>query len=285
MTRFSTIVIALGLPLLSACGDKEDTASDPPAYEGDAAGECTDGADNDQDGLFDCDDEGCAGSPDCQEGDTDTDADSDSDSDSDSDADADADADSDTDTDCVPCKGNYILYNGHDLAEVARCESVSGNLVAYDLGWVTNLELPCLSSVAGDLTLSANEILDTLTGFSSLQSVGGLMFSDNAAIRSFDGLSNLTSISGYLDIMTNDSLVSLDGLSGLTSVNYLYIYDNDALESIEGLSSLARVGSDGVVIAYNDMLCQSDAEALIAAVDVAGSVSIYSNGDARTDCP
>jgi hypothetical protein len=34
-------------------------------YEGDDPGECTDGADNNRDGLFDCDDEGCLGSPDC----------------------------------------------------------------------------------------------------------------------------------------------------------------------------------------------------------------------------
>ena len=34
--------------------------------EGDDPGECDDGADNDQDGLFDCDDPDCEGSPDCQ---------------------------------------------------------------------------------------------------------------------------------------------------------------------------------------------------------------------------
>jgi len=33
--------------------------------EGDAIGECTDAADNDRDGLFDCDDPDCFGSPDC----------------------------------------------------------------------------------------------------------------------------------------------------------------------------------------------------------------------------
>lgn len=42
----------------------------PPAggrdYEGDDAGECTDRADNDHDGKFDCDDEGCANGPDCK---------------------------------------------------------------------------------------------------------------------------------------------------------------------------------------------------------------------------
>ena len=37
--------------------------------EGDGVGECTDGADNDADGLFDCDDLDCYGSPDCGDGD------------------------------------------------------------------------------------------------------------------------------------------------------------------------------------------------------------------------
>ena len=35
-------------------------------YEGDGPGECTDKADNDRDGKFDCDDEGCANGPDCK---------------------------------------------------------------------------------------------------------------------------------------------------------------------------------------------------------------------------
>jgi cytoskeletal protein CcmA (bactofilin family) len=65
--------------LLSGCIGGDNTATDddtdiddtpidtsnPDLYEGDDAGECTDGADNDQDGLFDCNDPNCAGSPDC----------------------------------------------------------------------------------------------------------------------------------------------------------------------------------------------------------------------------
>jgi len=50
------------LLLLAACGGKEEDAAD----EGTAAGDCRDGADNDADGLFDCDDDGCAASPDCE---------------------------------------------------------------------------------------------------------------------------------------------------------------------------------------------------------------------------
>jgi subtilase family serine protease len=42
-----------------AGGDSDD------AFEGDDPGECSDDADNDRDGLYDCDDPDCAGSPDC----------------------------------------------------------------------------------------------------------------------------------------------------------------------------------------------------------------------------
>lgn len=87
--------------LLVSCSDGDGGPAE--AYEGDAAGECEDGADDDRDGFFDCDDNGCMGSSVCAgaESDADTDADSDSDSDSDSDTDTDSDSDSDTDTDTL----------------------------------------------------------------------------------------------------------------------------------------------------------------------------------------
>lgn len=54
----------LGLVLLSACDEQGDSQE----YEGDEPGECSDAADNDGDGLVDCYDEGCMGSPLCQQG-------------------------------------------------------------------------------------------------------------------------------------------------------------------------------------------------------------------------
>lgn len=47
--------------ILFACS--EDSKED--RIEGTEPGDCTDGADNDADGIFDCDDDGCASSPDC----------------------------------------------------------------------------------------------------------------------------------------------------------------------------------------------------------------------------
>ncbi len=67
--------------------------------EGTEGGDCRDGADNDRDGFFDCDDDGCWGSPDCGESDADTDADVDSDTDADTGLHADSDGDGVSDED------------------------------------------------------------------------------------------------------------------------------------------------------------------------------------------
>lgn len=51
--------------LFFACAVGDPTESD--RIEGTEPGDCTDAADNDADGTFDCNDEGCSGSPDCVE--------------------------------------------------------------------------------------------------------------------------------------------------------------------------------------------------------------------------
>lgn len=61
--------------------------------EGATEAECSDAVDNDDDGLLDCDDPGCAEGWEICGGDTDADADGDADGDTDSDTDTDADAD------------------------------------------------------------------------------------------------------------------------------------------------------------------------------------------------
>jgi hypothetical protein len=59
-------VLLPGSPLLLAlAGCLPELPEEKSAVEGEAAGDCTDRADNDRDGAFDCDDDGCAASPDC----------------------------------------------------------------------------------------------------------------------------------------------------------------------------------------------------------------------------
>jgi hypothetical protein len=57
------IFFALCLALTACNGGDKD--ADDLTPEGQTPGDCNDGADNDGDGLFDCDDDGCFGAPDC----------------------------------------------------------------------------------------------------------------------------------------------------------------------------------------------------------------------------
>jgi len=80
-----TIIILLLLSTLAGCtgsddsNDSEDEQENESEnentieYEGDDIGECSDLADNDRDGLFDCDDPDCSGSPLCKDNSTDVD--------------------------------------------------------------------------------------------------------------------------------------------------------------------------------------------------------------------
>jgi formylglycine-generating enzyme required for sulfatase activity len=85
-----TWILAEALALVALGVSCDDGGED---REGDDPGECDDGADNDSDGLFDCDDDDCAGAPVCGGGDGDADSDADTDGDADSDADGDVPGD------------------------------------------------------------------------------------------------------------------------------------------------------------------------------------------------
>ena len=57
VSRYPALAAALAILLFGACEGE--------SFEGTAAGECADGADNDMNGLFDCDDTNCLEAPEC----------------------------------------------------------------------------------------------------------------------------------------------------------------------------------------------------------------------------
>lgn len=81
MSHIKVFSILPVVMVLACSSDKTDTSDADDSVtdsrtetEGTFAGECADGADNDSDGLYDCDDPDCAGAPDCQDaGETDCD--------------------------------------------------------------------------------------------------------------------------------------------------------------------------------------------------------------------
>jgi len=68
MNKAYLLIICLLVSSFTGCTEdvKDDSPVEEILYEGDEAGECSDEADNDKDGLFDCDDDQCAGSPACK---------------------------------------------------------------------------------------------------------------------------------------------------------------------------------------------------------------------------
>ncbi|MFT4623288.1 MAG: hypothetical protein ACI8PZ_001944 [Myxococcota bacterium] len=67
---FTVALVILGLTGCTdpAATDANGEGAAAEEFEGDAAGECSDGADNDKDGWFDCNDQDCFNSPDCLNG-------------------------------------------------------------------------------------------------------------------------------------------------------------------------------------------------------------------------
>ncbi len=94
------LMVMLAAACMLGCPPAEDDDDVADDVEGDQAGECSDEADNDQDGLFDCDDPDCAGSPAC-DGDDDTADDDDDVTDDDDDVTDDDDDVTDDDDDDV----------------------------------------------------------------------------------------------------------------------------------------------------------------------------------------
>ena len=66
MKQSYSMFLACMLLMTGCLGGGDDSDTEIVLYEGDEPGECSDGADNDKDGLFDCDDDQCAGSPVCK---------------------------------------------------------------------------------------------------------------------------------------------------------------------------------------------------------------------------
>ncbi len=114
-------LLALLLPvlalLLTACPTRSSDEPDEE-FEGDEPGECSDGADNDRDGFYDCDDQDCWSSPDCTGDDDDSTGDDDDVQPDDDDAQPDDDDVQPDDDDVQPddddAAGAYIYAHTSD---------------------------------------------------------------------------------------------------------------------------------------------------------------------------
>ena len=133
----------------------------------------------------------------------------------------------------ITCTGDYWVNasdTAGDLAVIANCREITGDL-GFDWTELSDLDgLPNLTAVGGDLYIGDNVALTNVDGLSGLTSVGGyLHIYFNAAITNVDGLSNLTSVGGSLSITDNPLLCqsSVDALIEACTVGtWLSTYGN-----------------------------------------------------------
>lgn len=193
------------------------------------------------------------------------------------DVDDDTAGDDDTDTVCAGA-GGYIQSQA-DLDAIAHCESLS-LLFVYEQDWLTEIELPNLESVDGDLTIANNATLLSadLPRLESVSSSVGIHANPSLVSVDLSSLATVVDDSEYtsLDVFSNSCLTSLD-VSALSTVEILFIYENDSLPNLDGLSGFTNVGWD-LTIALNDCLSQEEAESFAAPLDVGDDVCVEDNG-------
>jgi hypothetical protein len=121
MMKSVIILSLLTFGLSTGCSNEKENQNVRAEPEGANPGECSDGADNDFDGDYDCNDEDCAGAPDCFERDCNDGADNDRDGDYDCD-----DSDCADDEICQPVvdtadedSGDVDIYEGDEPGECA----------------------------------------------------------------------------------------------------------------------------------------------------------------------
>ena len=154
------------------------------------------------------------------------------------------------------CWGDIEVEDEEDLADVQACSSIEGDLAVTEQSWLDTLALPCLTTVGGTL-----------------------MILDNTGMDVMASMPHLTTVGGDMDIGNNPDLIVLGDLQSLSYVGgFLHVYGNDMLNSLEPLSTMSYIGDD-LQIQDNPQLCQTDAEAFAAEVDVMGEVVVVDNGE------
>lgn len=118
--------------------------------------------------------------------------------------------------------GDLIISNIPTLKNVGdllNLSIVEGTLNISNCQKLETLQLPKLQEVRKNLTVFYNASLFTLTGFKSINTIGGdLKILKNPLISNLMGLEQLQKIGGGLLIYHNDSLSSLKGMENLQTV-------------------------------------------------------------------
>ncbi len=154
--------------------------------------------------------------------------------------------------------GNIIrIRNNINLIDFEGFNNVSlVNAIYFRANWLLEKidGFNSLIKVNGDLSITDNPAINTLTGFFSLTEIDRFYVEDTL-ITNLDAFSALTKVFTEIGINLNSQLNSISGLSSLTEVQYFdfSIGGNPQLTSLNGLENLNAVGNRFYIAANSNL--------------------------------
>jgi hypothetical protein len=169
------------------------------------------------------------------------------------------------------------------MSQYPDCEFINGAVTIS--GIVDDLSpLAQVKSVGGQLTITNNSMLTSLSGLDNVTSAKGLLIEENTVLTSVNGLESLGTVDGWLQIKECPVLSSLMGLQALTEVTgRVVITKLDALQSLTGLDALESVG-EALHIVDMPVLASLDGmqglRTVVKDILICGSYSLFENAGA-----
>lgn len=140
--------------------------------------------------------------------------------------------------------GKFTLINCplvNNLNGLSQIKRISGSLTLDGINSLVNLNaLQNLEHFPISLNIQNNDLLESISIFSPMESAFNITISENPSLRNLEGLNNIINVRN-LKIENNIAIQNLAPLSNLKSADDISISENPNLENIEGLSNLESV--------------------------------------------
>ena len=142
------------------------------------------------------------------------------------------------------CTGDFEISSDADLAQIAGCSTIDGNVDVEGLTQPDLTGFNSLQEVTGSLWVMRNTNLQSVEGLNNLEQIGDdLLFSYNESLTSLDGLESLTNIDGTLSISNCVQLVDLTGLNNLAAIHGSIMINDMPIANFDAFENLEAIGA------------------------------------------
>jgi len=165
---------------------------------------------------------------------------------------------------CAPSR----VERPEQLASLAHCTVIDGDLVIANLRVTELAPLPELTEVRGMLDVSRNSQLKSLGGLHALARVGKLAIHDNPRLTRLDGLDAVVAVNHVL-VARNPRLISLKALSSITQAKSIEVRQNPMLQGNSAEFFPALVRAEQLIVENNASISPGERRMLMERVVIA----------------